>query len=171
VDAIRRVPPPTEANMHFNAVLLAPGSLNHIANTVKGYALAIGVAFAIWLAWQWWRSRQADMSSERAVRARETWARHQTLMLQMPELAEPMLGSLSSPIEVARYRIFVAALLATGDQILALEPSDQWRATLGRHLAPHASYLGSNEFRAAGFTDCSPAMQQVIATVTRSQGA
>ena len=30
--------------MHFMLAMLAPGSLGHIANIVKGYALAIGVA-------------------------------------------------------------------------------------------------------------------------------
>lgn len=143
-------------------VLLAPDTIGHVANTVKGYALAIGVAFAMWFVWMWWKTRLGEARSERAARAKAVWARYLGTALQHPELAEPMLGSLSSPIEVARYRSFVAALLAAGDEILALEPSDVWRATLARHLAPHASYLASTDFQSAGLADCSDAVKAII---------
>jgi len=39
--------------MHDLAHWLMP-SIGHFANVVKGYAIAVGVAFGIWLAWRWW---------------------------------------------------------------------------------------------------------------------
>lgn len=146
-------------------VPLAPGSLNHIANIVKGYALALGVAFAIWFVWQWWRTRQREAVEERALRARAVHSRHLALALQHPELAEPMLGSLSSAVEVARYRTFVAGLLAASDEILALDPAPVWRETLVRHLGPHRSYLASAEFREATLRDCSEELRRLVERV------
>jgi hypothetical protein len=153
--------------MQTLAVVLAPGSINHIANIVKGYAIAIGVVFAIWIVWQWWRTRTHELAADRAARAKGVWARHLALALQHPELAEPMLGSLSSAAETARYRTFVASLLAAADEILGLEATDTWRATLARHLAPHRSYLASADFRDAGLADCSEAVRALIGRVTR----
>lgn len=144
------------------AVMLAPGSLNHIANIVKGYAIAVGVAFAIWIVWRWWQTREREMAADRAAKAKGIWARQLTLALQHPELAEPMLGSLSSAAEVARYRLFVASLLTAADEILALQDTESWRATLVRHMAAHRSYLASQEFREAGMTDCSPALRELL---------
>ncbi len=152
--------------MTLSMVVLAPGSLGHIANIVKGYALAIGVVFAIWLTWQWWRLRQAEAAAEKAARAKAIYARHLGLALQYPELAEPMHGSQSSSIEVARYRTFVAGLLVAADEILALEPSDAWRDTLYRQLTPHRSYLGTVEFQNGGLADCSPPVRQLISRVS-----
>jgi threonine/homoserine/homoserine lactone efflux protein len=154
--------------MQTLAVVLAPGSVNHIANIVKGYAIAIGVAFAIWIVWQWWRARNRELTADRAARAKGVWARHLALALQHPELAEPMLGSLSSAAEVARYRTFVASLLAAADEILSLEATDSWRATLARHLAAHRSYLASADFRNTGLADCSEAVRALIGRVTGS---
>ena len=43
-------------------VILAPGSLNHIANIVKGYAIAVGIMIAIGFVWLWWSHRQRSRS-------------------------------------------------------------------------------------------------------------
>jgi arginine exporter protein ArgO len=154
--------------MQTFAVVLAPGSINHVANIVKGYAIAVGVVFAIWIVWQWWKARNRELAADRAARAKGVWARHLALALQNPELAEPMLGSLSSAAEVARYRTFVASLLAAADEILSLESTDAWRATLARHLAAHRSYLASTDFRDAGLADCSETVRGLIGRVVRS---
>jgi hypothetical protein len=146
-------------------VMLAPGSLNHIANIVKGYAIAIGIAFAMYVVWRWWQTRVREAAADRAARARSVWARHLAQALQHPELAEPMLGSLASPVEVARYRYFVAGLLAAADEVMALEPGEAWRATLARHLAPHRSYLASAEARETVLKDCSDATRSVVKSV------
>ena len=157
--------------MDFWLIPLAPGSLNHVANIVKGYALALGVAFAIWFVWQWWRARQRETIEERALRAKAVHARHLGLALQHPELAQPMLGSLSSAIEVARYRTFVAGLLAAADEILSLDPAAGWRDTLVRHFGPHRSYLASAEFRDSTFRDCSVELRQLLRPQFATQGA
>jgi hypothetical protein len=151
--------------MQSLAVVLAPGSINHVANIVKGYAIAIGVVFAIWIVWQWWAARNRELVVDRAARAKGVWARHLALALQHPELAEPMLGSLASAAEAARYRTFVASLLAAADEILSLEPTDAWRMTLVRHFAAHRSYLSSAEFRDAGLADCSDAVRALVGRV------
>lgn len=149
-------------------VPLAPGSLNHIANIVKGYAIAVGVAFALWFVWQWWKTRQREAIEERALRAKGVHARHLALALQHPELAEPMLGSLSSAIEVARYRTFVAGLLVAADEILALDPAPGWRETVVRHLGAHRSYLASSECRESSLRDCSPELRRLVEGVASS---
>lgn len=151
--------------MDFLLVPLAPGSANHIANIVKGYALAIGVAFAMWFVWQWWKTRLKEAAEERVLRARAAHARHLALALQHPELAEPMLGSLSSAIEVSRYRTFVASLLATADEILGLDPAPGWRDTVVRQLSPHRSYLESAEFRDSAHKDCSSELRRLVERV------
>lgn len=150
------------------AVMLAPGSVNHLANIVKGYAIAIGVIFAMGFVWNWWLARSRELRSDLAARASAVWARQLTLALQNPELAEPMLGGLSNAVETARYRNYVAVLVATADEILALAPTDQWRETLARALSPHRSHLLSAEARDSVLRDCSDAVRTLA---SRSAGA
>ncbi|MDX2158751.1 MAG: hypothetical protein SFW09_19795 [Hyphomicrobiaceae bacterium] len=146
--------------MQLMTVILAPGSLNHIANIVKGYAIAIGIAFAMWFVWQWWRTRQRETEIERSARARAVWSRHLALALQHPELAEPPAGTAGAASP--RYQTFVAALLTAADEILALEPTEAWRATLARQLAPHQPYLATPQARATVVADCSPAVRALV---------
>lgn len=143
-------------------VLLAPGSLNHTANIIKGFAIAIGIAIAIAFVWLWWASRQRERRFELAARARTAYAAHLQRALQHPELADPMLGGLNSPIEIARYKHFVASLVATANEILAVEPSQAWRETLARQFTTHQSYLGSDEFRSTTLADCTSEVQALI---------
>ena len=151
--------------MPLQAVVLAPDTLGHNANTLKGFAIAIGVAFAIWFVWQWWQVRIKEATGERAAHAKAVHTKHLALALRHPELAEPMLGSLSSPVEAARYKIYVAALLATADEILILTPTPAWHETLARQLAPHRSYLGSAECRDGVLQDCAPETRNLVERV------
>ena len=144
------------------SVMLAPGTVGHIANIVKGYAIAVGVAFAIYMVWQWWRTRLEEARIERTARARSVWARALAQGLAHPELADPTLGAGDGPLDRARYRAFVAGELAAADEILALDPSDQWRATLVRHLTPHQAYFSQPEFRETAFGDCSDEVRGLI---------
>ena len=148
------------------SVFLAPGSLGHIANTIKGFALAIGVVLAVAFVWMWWSTRLRERQQEMAARARAAYSAHLRLGLQNPELAEPMAGSMATPAEIVRYKQFVASLLSTADEILLLDPDETWRATLARQLVPHAAYLKSEEFRAEGFASCTPAVQGLVRTVS-----
>jgi hypothetical protein len=149
--------------MQLLLAVLAPGSLNHIANIVKGYAIAIGVAFAIYMVWRWWQTREREAAVERTARARGVWARQLALALAYPELAAP--GE-TGPAERMRYGSYVASLLAASDEILALDDKAEWRATLARHLAPHRAFLASSEFRDTLLKDCTEATRDVVRAAT-----
>lgn len=154
--------------MQTFAVPLASMSAGHIANIVKGYAIAGGVAFGIWFVWQWWRKRLDEIVVERAARARAAWRQHLDLALRHPELAEPLLGAQPTPLEAARYRRFVASLLATADKILTIEPTEGWRETLARSLRAHGDYFKSAEFREGDYRDCSEDVRALVDRIGRS---
>ena len=147
-------------------VELAQG-LNQTANIIKGFAIAIGIAIAIGFVGMWWAHRVRERRMELGARAKDVYAAYLRTAMQHPELAEPLVGALTSPIEGVRYKQFVASLLASADEILLLEPSATWRATLARALAPHKSYLTSDEFRSSGLQDCSAD----VATLIKRMGA
>lgn len=149
-------------------VFLAPGSLNNTANIIKGFAIAIGIAIAIGFVWQWWAHRQRERRHELASRALQSYADHCKLALQYPELSDPILGGLNGPVEIARYKHFVAHLLATADIVLQHEPTPAWREALARQLAPHRSYLASDDFGAAGLAECSDATKAVLRQITQA---
>lgn len=147
-------------------VLLAPGSLNHTANIIKGFAIAIGIAVAVGFVWMWWAHRQRERRQELASRARGVWAGWLRLAVDHPSLTDPRSRVVADPVEIARYKTLVAALLCTADEVLMLEDSPLWRATLLRHLEPHRTWLASDEFRATTLADCSPALQALIRPLT-----
>lgn len=152
--------------MHLLIVWLAPGSLNHTANIIKGFAIAIGIAIAIAFVWMWWASRLRERRLELSVRAQHAFERHLTRAIQHPELAEPMVGGLTEAVEQIRYRHFVAALLSTADEILALDGSPSWEAALLRQLAPHRSLLASSDMRNGNLRDCSERLRALVDRVT-----
>jgi hypothetical protein len=135
--------------MQLLTVILAPGSINHVANIVKGYAIAIGVVFAIYMVWQWWQTREREAAIDRTARARSVWARHLTLALDHPQLTE-MTADPANPL----YRVYMASFLTASDEILALDPSDHWRDTLMRHMAPHRDFLASADAHDTLLRDC-----------------
>lgn len=150
--------------------LLAPGSLNHTANIIKGFAIAIGIAIAIGFVWMWWASRLKERRTELATRARAAYGGYLRTAMAHPELSEPLLGALNSPVEIVRYKQFVASLLAAADEILLYDPSNEWRTTLARQLLPHRGYLASEEFRAAGLADCTAEVKALIQRVAAPGG-
>lgn len=139
-----------------------------LANMLKGYALAIGVAVAIGFVWAWWVNRQREHAEERGARARGAFSRHLQLALQHPELAEPVLGG---PAEMVRYKLFVADLLAVADEILILDPQPAWRETLMRQLFAHRSYLASREFQDGTYRDCTPEVRHLVDQVVKGTGS
>ncbi len=145
---------------------LAPGSLNHTANIIKGFAIAVGIAIAIGFVWMWWAARVRERRLELSSRARAVHSAQLRAATQYPELAEPMAGSLATPAELVRYRHYVAGQLSSAAEILLLDPTDAWRATLARQFAPHTSYLKSDEFRLAGLEDCTAEVQALIRRLT-----
>jgi len=119
--------------------------LNHGANIVKGYALAIGVIFAIWIGYTWWRRKLAADRVEAQVRAKQAFARFTHQVMQQPELAAPVPAD--GGVHRARYQKYVELLLTTADEILLLDPSPEWRAALSRQIGPHLEFLASPAFR------------------------
>lgn len=119
--------------------------LNHGANIVKGYALAFGVAFAVWFVWMWWRRKLKADALEAQVRAKQAFARFTHQVMLQPEIASPVAADASA--QRARYQKYVELLVTTADEILLLNPVPQWRAALMRQLAPHGEYLASTAFR------------------------
>ena len=147
-------------------VILAPGSLNHIANIVKGYAIAIGIAIAIGFVWLWWSHRQRERRQELAIRASAVWGDWLRLAIAHPELAEPSLGALTTPADVIRYKAFVATGLVAIEEVLLLADQPHWRDMIVRQLEPHRAYFSSDEFRTAALPNCSPVVRQLIAPLT-----
>ena len=126
-------------------MLVSSFDLNHMANIVKGYALAIGVVFAMWIVWTWWRRKLAVDRLEAQVRAKQAFARFTHQVMAVPELAIPVPAD-GGP-QRARYQKYMELLVTTADEIVLLDPSPQWRAALVRQLAPHVEYLTSPGFR------------------------
>ena len=151
-------------------IQLAQG-LNQTANIIKGFAIAIGVAVAVGFVWMWWLHRQRERAQEMGVRARAVWGDWLRLAVAHPELADPGLGAVSGPAEMVRYKAFVASLLAAADQVLLLEPTPEWRKTVARQLALHASLLASGDFRSSLLGDCSTEVRKLVETVTAGRPA
>ena len=128
------------------AVLLAPGSAGHIANIVKGYAIAIGVAFAIWFLWRWWHTGEREVALARSTRARRIWSRHLAFELRHPDVVGLVDGDELAGSDAIRYRTFISMMLLAAEEILVLEPTDAWRMTLAAHFARHRAYLTSAAF-------------------------
>lgn len=144
-------------------VILAPGSLNHTANIIKGFAIAIGIGIAIGFVWMWWVARQRERRQELESRARAAWTDWLRVALANPEMSQPSAAAFANPIDVVRYRSFVESLLATADHILLLDPSETWRDAIRRHLQPHRSWLASPEFQTTALRHCSPALTVLVA--------
>ena len=126
-------------------MLISSFDLNHVANIVKGYALAIGVVFAMWIVWTWWRRKLAVDRLEAQVRAKQAFARFTHQVMAVPELAMPVPADGGAPR--ARYQKYMELLLITADEIMLLDPSPEWRSALGKQLLPHGEYLSSQSFR------------------------
>lgn len=147
-------------------VFLAPGSVNHVANIVKGYAIAIGIVIAVGFVWMWWKHRQAERTLELSLRAKAVWSAWLRTAMAHPELADPGLGAIGDAAGMARYRTFVAALLAAADEILMLEPTQVWRETIARQMSLHASYLASGDVRTAVLAESTAEVRAIVLAVT-----
>lgn len=134
--------------------------LNHGANIVKGYALAAGVIFAIWIGYTWWRRKLAADRIEVQVRAKQAFARFTHQVMQQPELAAPVPAD--AGVNRARYQKYVELLLTTADEILLLDPSQEWRAALGRQLSPHVEIMASPALREGLYGILSKETQELV---------
>lgn len=143
-------------------VVLAPGSLNHIANTVKGYAIAVGVAFGIAIVWVWYRHAQDAARVARETRAKEAYGQYLAVAMANPALAQPgALGSVT-PLQRAQYEWFVGYFLNTAEQVLLYDPSPAWRTVLRQHLMLHQELLASDAFRTGIYRTMSDELRTLI---------
>ena len=148
--------------MQFLLAMMTPGSIGNIANIVKGYALAIGVAFGMWIVWMWWQHarRMARMTQE--AQAKAIYGRYLELAIQHPELAQPLSAASGDAGQRSRYEWFVGYLLNVADQILLIDPSPTWKATLSSHLALHKDVLSLPAFRDGPYQQLSPALKAIV---------
>jgi hypothetical protein len=150
----------------FLQIPLPPG-LNTLANILKGFSIAIGVAIAVGFVWLWWVHRMRERDHELLARARAVYTGFLRFSLDHAPLADPMLGGLTTPSEISRYKSYVASLLSAAEEILHLQPKPEWRSTLLRHLMPHRSFLSSDEFRATILDDCSAEVRSLVEHAVR----
>jgi hypothetical protein len=145
--------------------MMTPGTVGNIANIVKGYALAIGVAFGMWIVWMWWQHARQMARTTAQAQAKAIYGRYLEQALGHPELAQPPAGSMTRG---AQYEWFVGYLLNVADQILLVDPSPAWKATLGHHLTLHKDVLLLPAFRDGPYRQLSPALRELVDTVSRA---
>ena len=143
----------------------------HIANMIKGYALAIGVVYAIYVVATWWTRKTTADRIDRQTRATQAFARYLERAIEHPDLARPQAGDAAKTGQRASYPWFVGYLLASAEEILLLDPTQQWRETLSRHLAPHRGYLASAAFRDGAYRDLSPALKGLVDALPPGEAA
>jgi hypothetical protein len=138
------------------------------ANALKGYMLAIGVAFGIYMIVLWWRSSQNARRRDNEARARSIYAAY---LLKSLELQEPgRLGAADPGQARARaYPTFVAYLVTIADEILLLSPTKAWEDTLNAQLAPHRGLLASAAFRATLPRGLTPELRRLIDALARPE--
>ena len=149
------------------AMLASSWELNHLANIVKGYAIAFGVAFAMLVVWSWWRRKLASDRLEQRVRAKQAFSRLTHQVMSQPEVALPVPAE--AGVARVRYQRYVELLATTADEILLLDPAPEWRAALGRQLAPHAEVLSGAAFREGLYGILSPETRRLIDGVSQGQ--
>lgn len=113
--------------------------IKHVASIVKGYALAIGVAYAIWYVWRWRRQTRAWRLNDQQAKAQNLWSAY--LKTKLDFFQQPIDAE-----ETQRGIDFVAYLLSVGNEILLINPNNDWRATLRDELGCYKPILKSDTF-------------------------
>lgn len=129
------------------------------ANALKGYMLALGVAFGIYMIVLWWRSSQSARRRDNEAKARDVYAAFLLKSLELQELARP--GATDARAR-AQYPVFVAYLATVADEILLLCPTPAWQQALRGQLAPHRGYLSSPAFRDGTYAGLTPELRRLI---------
>jgi len=132
------------------------------ANALKGYMLALGVAFGIFMIVMWWRSTQSVRRQERESKARGIYSAYLLKSMELQDLARPAPADPSQPRLRAQYPTFVSYLVTVADEILLLCPTAEWEQTLRGHLVPHRALLASQGFRKATFATLTPELRRLI---------
>jgi len=134
----------------------------HVANILKGYAIAIGVAVAIAFVWMWWKQRQEEARTERQVRIQSLFAEQARLALAHLDIAKPRLVAQMSPEETTRYHWYLMEVVAINGQIARLDNEGQWRSAIVDRLRVHREALSSKEFELLSHSSVSSELRQLI---------
>lgn len=138
------------------------------ANALKGYMLALGVAFGIYMIVLWWRSSQAARRRDNEAKARSVYAAYLLKAMELQDFVSP---ASPDPRARVRYPTFVTYLATVADEILLLCPTPEWEAVVLAELKPHAVYLASPAFRHTVHAGLTPQLRQLIdAAVAGPQG-
>ncbi|HET6321806.1 MAG TPA: hypothetical protein VFF87_07120 [Hyphomicrobium sp.] len=110
------------------------------ANALKGYALALGIAFAVVMIVLWWRRSQQAQTIDRKVQALRAYTGY---LLNVNEKAD-----LRRRAEIGRqeeqdthHDWLLSYLLSTCNEVLLLDPTPEWHKVLRRQLEPHREAL------------------------------
>ena len=140
------------------------------ANALKGYMLAIGVAFAIYIVARWWHLSQKNQRAQREAQAKRVYADYLLQAMQNPELARPGPTDTVTGRMRAQYQWFVGYLLTVAEEIMLIDPAPAWRETLARQLAPHRAFLTSQAFLDGPYRTLSMPVRQAIADAVGDAG-
>ena len=135
-----------------------PDTIGHIANIAKGYAIAIGVGYAIWYFRKLRLRTVAWREVDHQAKAQNLWS---TFLRTKLDFAEQN-GHPTASEQQERDIDFVAYLLSVGDEILIIDPTDKWRATLREELARHKPILTDDKFKNRLTDQHSPELNALI---------
>lgn len=139
------------------------------ANALKGYMLALGVAFGIYMIVLWWRSSQRARQRDSEARARSLFAAYLVKSMELQEIARPSPADPAQARARAQYPTFVNYLVTVADEILLLCPTKAWEDTLRAQLALHRGLLASEPFRAAVLPGLTPELRRLIDTLAHAE--
>ncbi|MGB2931622.1 MAG: hypothetical protein WBB88_04620, partial [Methyloceanibacter sp.] len=101
--------------------------------------------------------------AEQQANANELWRETLRLAFDNPKLSDPTLKlaefnydnrTVDGSVELfQKYELFVDTILNASDEILAVQPTKEWRASVRIQLLPHLDYFQSQHFRQSGYLD------------------
>ena len=137
-------------------------TIGHFANVAKGLALAVGVVYAMWMVWLWWRRTLGLASTASEAAAKGHFAAYLEKALDYPELARPPAGGPKEVRERAQYPWFVGFLLIKAEEILLANPTPAWDEAIGRQLRLHREFLANPAFRDGPYKGSSDRLRGLI---------
>jgi hypothetical protein len=101
--------------------------------------------------------------AQQEANANELWRETLRLGFENPKLSDPTLRFADFDYEkltidgsrelFQQYEIYVDTLLNASDEILAISPTQPWKASVRIQLRPHRDYLRSPHFQKSGYLE------------------
>jgi hypothetical protein len=101
--------------------------------------------------------------AEHHANANELWRETLRLAFENPQLSDPSLRLADFDYEnrtidgsaelFQKYEVFVDTILNASDEILGVEPTKEWQASVRIQLRPHRGYLRSPHFQNSGYLE------------------